>query len=87
MDGTCRGTRTSPTTDPPGVSDLMIRTIDMKQREAAMPTAALVGPSIADLQPGTGWHGGFANPRERGIASTLGFTATRSTRHLGRSST
>ena len=48
----------------------MTRTTDTKQRAAAMPTAALVGPAMCDPQLGTGWAGGIANPWERGTTST-----------------
>jgi hypothetical protein len=61
-------------------------TTDMMQRAAVMPNAALVGPAMCDPQLGNGWADGFATPWER-IPSTHGFTAKRSARHLGRSST
>lgn len=64
----------------------MIRTTDMMQRAAVMPTAALVGPAMCDPQLGNGWAGGIAN-REWGTSRTHGFTAKRSARNLGRSST
>ena len=63
----------------------MTTTISTNQREAAMPTAALVGLAM-DPQLGTGWVGGIAY-REWGTSRTHGFTAKRSARHLGRSST
>jgi hypothetical protein len=64
----------------------MTRTTDTMQREAATPTAALVGPAMRDPQLGNGWASGIAN-REWGTSRTHGFTAKRSTRHLRRSST
>jgi hypothetical protein len=62
----------------------MTMTIDTNQRQAAMPNAALVG--LVDPRLGTGWAGGIAT-REWGTSRTHGFTAKRSARHLGRSST
>lgn len=64
----------------------MIMTTDMKQREAAMPTAALVGLTMLDPQLGN-WAGGIASPWMCATPNTYGFTAKRSTRHLRRSST
>ena len=65
----------------------MIMTTDMKQRTAAMPTAALMGLTTLDPQLGTGWADGIAYPWACGTSANHGFTAKRSTRHLGRSST
>ena len=64
----------------------MTRTDDMKQREAAMPTAALMGPFMRDPQLGNGWAG-IAYSWVCDTSNTHGFTAKRSARHLGRSST
>jgi hypothetical protein len=57
-----------------------------KQREALQPTAAPVGPAMAMLVPmgDHGWHDGIANPWECGTNGTIGFTAKRSPRRLGR---
>ena len=65
----------------------MTRIHDTKQREAAMPTAALVGPSMRDPQLGHGWTGGIAESWACETSNTYGFTAKRSARLLGRSST
>lgn len=65
----------------------MTRIPDMKQREAAMPTAALVGPFMRDPQLGNGWAGGIAYSWVSETSNTHGFTAKRSARYLGRSST
>ena len=64
----------------------MTRIPDMKQREAAMPTAAFVGPFMRDLRLGSGWAG-IADSWVCQTSNSHGFTAKRSTRHLGRSST
>ena len=62
----------------------MIGTTYAKQRQAAMPTAAPVGPGMRDL----GWLEVPVPPCGGGIASsTHAFTGNRSTRHLGRPST
>ena len=55
------------------------------QQPAAMPTAALVDPVTSGLM-GREWLGNQADPCIGGYG-THGFTAKRSTRHLGRPST
>ena len=65
----------------------MRQTSNMTQHVAMPPAAALVGRSGLVLMVGHGWHGGIANPWECGTNGTSGFTAKRSTRRLGRSST
>ncbi len=64
----------------------MTMTSTMMQHQAMPPAAALVGQHGLVPMAG-GWHGGIANPWECGTNGTLGFTAKRSTRRLGRSST
>lgn len=63
----------------------MIR-IPTDQRTAAMPSAASVVPVMSGLVYGREWLGEQAHPCA-GTSGTNGFTAKRSTRHLGRSST
>ena len=63
----------------------MIR-IPTEQQPAAMPTAAPVVPVMSGLINGREWLGYQADPC-LGDHGTHGFTAKRSTRHLGRPST
>ena len=63
----------------------MIR-IPTEQQPAAMPTAASVAPVMSGLIGGREWLGYLADPC-LGDHGTHGFTAKRSTRHLGRPST
>ena len=63
----------------------MIR-IPTEQQPAAMPTAASVAPVMSGLINGCEWLGYQADPC-LGDHGTHGFTAKRSTRHLGRPST
>jgi hypothetical protein len=63
----------------------MIR-IPTEQQPAAMPTAAPVVPVMSGLINGREWFGYQADPC-LGDHGTHGFTAKRSTRHLGRPST
>jgi hypothetical protein len=64
----------------------MIR-ISTQQQPAAMPTAAAVVPVMSTLMYGREWLGNQADPCIGGNHGTPGFTAKRSTRHLGRLST
>ncbi len=64
----------------------MTWTTHTKQRAAVMPSAARVVPAV-DTQLGNGWAGGIATPWDLGNATSHGFTAKRSTRHLGGLST
>jgi hypothetical protein len=64
----------------------MIR-IPTEQQPAAMPTAARVAPVMSGLVYRRNWLGIHADPCTGGDFDTNGFTAKRSTRHLGRSST
>ena len=64
----------------------MIR-IPTEQRPAAMPSAAPVAPVMTGLMYGRTWLGHQADPCNGGVHGTDGFTAKRSTRHLGRPST
>ena len=63
----------------------MIR-IPTEQQPAAMPSAAPGAPVMSGLINGCGWLGYQADPC-LGDHGTHGFTAKRSTRHLGRLST
>jgi hypothetical protein len=63
----------------------MIR-IPTEQRMAAMPSAARVVPALADLGYRM-WLGDQTAPCSGATHGTNGFTAKRSTRHLGRPST
>ena len=63
----------------------MIR-IPTEQRAAGMPIAAPVVPVMSGLVSGREWLGEQAYPCT-GTHGTNGFTAKRSTRHLGRPST
>jgi len=63
----------------------MIR-IPTEQRTAAMPSAARMVPVMSGLVYRT-WLGDQADPCIGGTHGTNGFTAKRSTRPLGRSST
>ena len=60
--------------------------IPTEQQPAAMPTAAPVVPVMSGLINGREWLGYQADPC-LGDHGTHGFTAKRSTRHLGRPST
>ena len=64
----------------------MIR-IPTEQQTAAMPAAARVAPVMSGLAYRLPWLGNHADPCTGGDLGTIGFTAKRSTRHLGRSST
>ena len=63
----------------------MIR-IPTEQQMAAMPSAARVVPVMSGLVYGRDWLGELTDPCT-GNHGTSGFTAKRSTRHLGRPST
>ena len=63
----------------------MIR-IPTEQQMAAMPSAARVVPVMSGLVSGREWLGEQTDPCS-GTHGTNGFTAKRSTRHLGRPST
>jgi hypothetical protein len=63
----------------------MIR-IPTEQQMAAMPSAARVVPAMPSVAYRT-WLGDQADPCIGGTHGTNGFTAKRSTRHLGRPST
>jgi hypothetical protein len=63
----------------------MIR-IPTEQRAAVLPNAAPVVPVMPGLVYGREWLGEQTDPCS-GNHGTAGFTAKRSTRHLGRSST
>ena len=63
----------------------MIR-IPTEQRAAVMPSAAPVVPVMSGLVYGRDWLGELTDPCS-GTHGTNGFTAKRSTRHLGRPST
>jgi hypothetical protein len=60
--------------------------IPTEQQPAAMPTAAPVAPVMSGLANRREWLGYQADPC-LGDHGTHGFTAKRSTRHLGRPST
>jgi hypothetical protein len=64
----------------------MIR-IPTKQPTAAMPAAARVAPVMSGLVYRLEWLSIHADPCTGGNFGTNGFTAKRSTRHLGRHST
>jgi hypothetical protein len=63
----------------------MIR-IPTEQRAAVMPSIAPVVPVMSGLVYGREWLGAQTDPCT-GTHGTNGFTAKRSTRHLGRPST
>ena len=63
----------------------MIR-IPTEQRAAVMPSSAPVVPVMSGLVYGREWLGAQTDPCT-GTHGTNGFTAKRSTRHLGRPST
>lgn len=60
--------------------------ITIEQRAAFMPSIAPVVPVMAGLVGGRSWLGEQTDPCS-GNHGTTGFTAKRSTRHLGRPST
>ena len=60
--------------------------IPTEQRAAVMPTIAPVAPVMSGLVDGRHWLGEPTVPCS-GNHGTTGFTAKRSTRHLGRAST
>jgi hypothetical protein len=64
----------------------MIR-IPTEQPTAAMPPAARVAPVMSGLAYRRSWLGIHADQSAVGELGTNGFTAKRSTRHLGRPST
>ncbi len=59
--------------------------VTYKQRQAAMPSAALVGPATLDPTGRSGWP--IATLEACGSNANHGFATNRSTRHLGRLST
>ncbi len=65
----------------------MTGTTHQEQRAAVMPTVAPAGPAMLDPMGGNGWSLGIADRRNGATLASHGFTAKRSPRHLGRSST
>jgi hypothetical protein len=61
--------------------------IPTTQLPAGVPTAAPVVPVVPGLMYGRKWLGRTADPCIGGNHPTIGFTAKRSPRHLGRPST
>lgn len=61
--------------------------IPTEQQPAVMPTAARVAPVMSGLADTRQWTGSHAGPCIGANPGTNGFTAERSTRHLGRPST